>query len=243
MLLTGIATCTSVYTQRRRVVNPIKIHYVLQIAPLSWVSGSFVGSFVLPCFPFVVIWISAVMVWVVVTTRMPRPPAYFDATPTWWQSLTLGTTMLATIWMLISSLTIFPHSLSYFNEVAGGPLRGGQHLLHSNLDWGQDVWYVNSWLNDNPDHQPLYFATSIRFHRQLVVTDYFSPDLSPSAAELPDGFCIISPDVQHLFDGYNDPKIRREQITYIYAMSTPQSSNLKKSCPAVKPSITLKGRH
>ncbi len=39
MLLTEIATCTSVYTQRRRVVNPTKIRYGLHIAPLSWVSG------------------------------------------------------------------------------------------------------------------------------------------------------------------------------------------------------------
>lgn len=33
----------------------------------------------------------------------------------------------------------YPHSLSYFNEFAGGMARGGEKLLDSNLDWGQDL--------------------------------------------------------------------------------------------------------
>jgi hypothetical protein len=42
----------------------------------------------------------------------------------------------------ISSLAVFPHSLSYFNEVAGGPLRGAEHLLDANIDWGQDLLFT-----------------------------------------------------------------------------------------------------
>lgn len=42
-------------------------------------------------------------------------------------------------WLGASSLWIYPHSLSYFNEAVGGPLNGAAHLLGSNLDWGQDL--------------------------------------------------------------------------------------------------------
>ena len=35
-----------------------------------------------------------------------------------------------------SSLAIYPHSLSYFNELAGGPTKGHYHLIDSNIDWG-----------------------------------------------------------------------------------------------------------
>ncbi len=28
------------------------------------------------------------------------------------------------------------HSISYFNELAGGPENGSAHLLDSNIDWG-----------------------------------------------------------------------------------------------------------
>lgn len=45
-------------------------------------------------------------------------------------------------WFLVSSLWIYPHNLSYFNESIGGPLCGPQHLLGSNLDWGQDLRYL-----------------------------------------------------------------------------------------------------
>jgi hypothetical protein len=45
-------------------------------------------------------------------------------------------------WFVTSSLWIYPHSLSYFNESIGGPLNGPQHLLGSNVDWGQDLRYV-----------------------------------------------------------------------------------------------------
>lgn len=47
--------------------------------------------------------------------------------------------LMATI---VSTLSVYPHSLAYFNEAAGGPENGEKHLLHSNLDWGQDLYYV-----------------------------------------------------------------------------------------------------
>ena len=50
-----------------------------------------------------------------------------------------------------SSLWVYPHSLSYFNQLVGGPRRGGEHLLGSNIDWGQDLYYLKKWLDKRPE--------------------------------------------------------------------------------------------
>jgi hypothetical protein len=42
-------------------------------------------------------------------------------------------------WLAISTALIFPHHLSYFNELAGGPENADRFLVDSNLDWGQDL--------------------------------------------------------------------------------------------------------
>jgi hypothetical protein len=55
------------------------------------------------------------------------------------------------VWLLISSLATYPHHLGYFNELAGGPKNGVQHLSSSNIDWGQDLLYLADWLEDHPE--------------------------------------------------------------------------------------------
>lgn len=90
--------------------------------------------YVLPAFPFVLIWIGKVAC---AAQRKPR---------------TIGVLVVgAMIWSAASSLWIYPHSMSYFNEAVGGPRRGGEHLLDSNIDWGQDLLYLKRWLDDHPD--------------------------------------------------------------------------------------------
>ncbi len=46
-----------------------------------------------------------------------------------------------------SSVSVRPHYLSYFNEWAGGPKRGAEHLVDSNMDWGQDLLFLKDWLD------------------------------------------------------------------------------------------------
>jgi hypothetical protein len=46
----------------------------------------------------------------------------------------------------ISSLSVYPHELSYFNEISGGPSNGYKHLLGSNVDWGQDLLLIRTWM-------------------------------------------------------------------------------------------------
>jgi len=50
---------------------------------------------------------------------------------------------------------LFGHHLSYFNELAGGPRNGYEHLADSNLDWGQDLPALKRWLDANHVTEPV----------------------------------------------------------------------------------------
>jgi len=97
--------------------------------------------YVLPCLPFLYVWSAALSV--------KR-----------WGPFFLGKLAIACplIWMTASSFICFPHSLSYFNEFAGGPLGGPRHLLHSNIDWGQDLYYLRDWMKEHPEAGPMHLA-------------------------------------------------------------------------------------
>jgi len=51
----------------------------------------------------------------------------------------VGGFCLLMAWMIIEAIRIFPFQLSYFNQIAGGPMGGMNYLGDSNLDWGQDL--------------------------------------------------------------------------------------------------------
>ena len=51
------------------------------------------------------------------------------------------------LWQAQTSAAVHPYYLTYFNELAGGPERGHEHLLDSNLDWGQDLKELKSYLD------------------------------------------------------------------------------------------------
>ena len=46
--------------------------------------------------------------------------------------------------------------MSYFNELAGGPLGGHRYLLDANIDWGQDLIRLKTWIKAHPEAHPLY---------------------------------------------------------------------------------------
>ncbi|MCL2006050.1 MAG: glycosyltransferase family 39 protein [Planctomycetaceae bacterium] len=51
----------------------------------------------------------------------------------------------------VSSLWNYPHSLAYFNEMSGGTKNGHKQMLHSAIDWGQDLLYLKQWLANHPE--------------------------------------------------------------------------------------------
>ncbi|MFO7661959.1 MAG: glycosyltransferase family 39 protein [Chloroflexota bacterium] len=55
--------------------------------------------------------------------------------------------------LAIISLWRYPHYLSFFNLLAGGPDKGWRILVDSNIDWGQDLGNLKKWMNDNEVNQ------------------------------------------------------------------------------------------
>lgn len=52
------------------------------------------------------------------------------------------------LWQAISVISIYPHFLSYFNEVGGGANSGYIYTVNSNLDWGQDLKRLRDWVDE-----------------------------------------------------------------------------------------------
>lgn len=61
-------------------------------------------------------------------------------------------------WSITSLLVIYPHSIAYFNEFTGGPFGGPKHLLSSNIDWGQDLGYLQEFLDAEPPNSTVALA-------------------------------------------------------------------------------------
>ncbi|MCX5658210.1 MAG: hypothetical protein NTW19_00630 [Planctomycetota bacterium] len=54
---------------------------------------------------------------------------------------------LALAGFALESLLIYPHHLSYFSPLVGGPRQGYRHLVDSSLDWGQDLPALQKWID------------------------------------------------------------------------------------------------
>jgi len=53
------------------------------------------------------------------------------------------------LWYAGGTLRQHPHHLAYFNGIAGGPANGWRVLVDSNLDWGQDLKRLATWMREN----------------------------------------------------------------------------------------------
>lgn len=60
--------------------------------------------------------------------------------------------------LLAESVRIYPHYLSFFNTLAGGPGRGPEYLVDSNIDWGQDVKKLRKYLDSIGWKEPVCFC-------------------------------------------------------------------------------------
>jgi Dolichyl-phosphate-mannose-protein mannosyltransferase len=79
-----------------------------------------------------------------------------------------ATTVISAAWVVSSSASTYPHSLSYFNELVGEPRSGCKYLLESNIAWGQDLLYLKTWTQDNPTSRPVFVAMMSRISPDAV---------------------------------------------------------------------------
>jgi hypothetical protein len=92
---------------------------------------------------------------------------------------------LALTWSVGSSLWYYPHSLSYFNELVGGPMGGHAHLLDSNVAWGQDLYFLKHWYDDHPDARPFHLAFYGLMDPRIAGIEFTLPPVGP-ASETPE---------------------------------------------------------
>jgi len=60
---------------------------------------------------------------------------------------------LMLIWMGGASIGVWPHYLSYYNELAGGTHNGWYYATDSNYDWGQDLKRLRDFAVQNPNEK------------------------------------------------------------------------------------------
>jgi 4-amino-4-deoxy-L-arabinose transferase-like glycosyltransferase len=131
--------------------------------------------YVLPSLPFVFIWVSKLA-----SRSADRRLVY------------VSLTCLAQA--VLSSLLVFPHSLSYFSELAGGPKHGHLHLGNSNADWGQDLLYLKQWLEAHPSNAPVHLAYDMPLiDPRLAGIEYKRVPPGPSSGGLTDDPSLLGP--------------------------------------------------
>jgi hypothetical protein len=149
--------------------------------------------YVLPIFPFFFIWIGRIVP-ALIEKPSPQPSSKRRT-----RNVVAGLAAAALTWSIASSLWVYPHSLSYFNELVGGPTGGPKHLIHSNVDWGQDLLFLKKWLDKHPEATPLKLAYFGYFDPIYAGIEYSVPEVppikegeKPEDAEIPPGWYAIS---------------------------------------------------
>lgn len=161
-------TCTFFLRQTNASWRDEMVVLLPGVVILVFVSGqsgfSIHSRYIIPALPFFFIWIGKV------GKAISRERPAFSAT--------VATFLF---WSVCSSLWVYPHSISYFNGLSAilptihdaeypeppitpkkfcermkglldaGPLNGPRHLLDSNIDWGQDLFYLERWCQNHPD--------------------------------------------------------------------------------------------
>ncbi len=109
----------------------------------------------------------------------------FACRPTLWRNAAAAGICLL---LAAETVSVHPHYLAFFNRLSGGPERGADYLLDSNLDWGQDLRRLKDYLdaNGSPEVCLSYFGRAdadyygIR-HREI-----------PPRADAADTDCVIA---------------------------------------------------
>lgn len=94
---------------------------------------------------------------------------------------------VGTLATTIGSLGVYPHSLSYFNELVGGPRNGHHYLLGSNISWCQDLLILREWMDEHPEASPIGLASSGWTHPHLAGIGFSLPPVGPKGPDRNDG--------------------------------------------------------
>ncbi|MGH7197613.1 MAG: hypothetical protein ACREH5_02585, partial [Candidatus Omnitrophota bacterium] len=135
--------------------------------------------------------------------------------------------VLLGVWFFWSSMSSYPHYLSFFNELAGGAENGHRVLIDSNLDWGQDLKGLKRWMESQgvKKIQFLYFG--------LAYPEYYGIDAAyppgswvrydppaTQSAEVPN-YIVISADLLYGTDIYVLEPEKQKEFVRKFRTKTP----------------------
>lgn len=135
-------------TEFRNLISLLSPAIVIFLVVSSKTGINHHSRYVLPCVPFVFVWLG--QLGVLFSSQWPE--AIGNRRPYSVAAIVL------LLWSVGSSLASYPHGLSYFNELAGGPKCGPKHLIHSNIDWGQDLYHLRTAIQRDALPRPVYLA-------------------------------------------------------------------------------------
>jgi len=122
---------------------------------------------ILPIYPFLLV-ITAAGVQTLVQTRLGRVVL---AAPVAMYALALA--------------SVYPHTLTFFNVLVGGPRHGSEYLADSNIDWGQDLKLLKSWMTRR-DIQRVHLAYFGSADPEYYGIDYAGLPAATPGFRLPD---------------------------------------------------------
>ncbi len=162
------------------------------LAAFSWFSEVNVGlRYVLPIFPFVML-------------ICGRLAVFWNKE----KSIQYLLMVLLVGWYVYEALAVHPHYLAYFNQFVGGPQSGYRYLVDSNLDWGQDLKGLKSYMDRNGIEtiRLSYFGTADPSQYDIpyeALPSFVIPDPPTQCQELRKGD-ILAISVTNLYPLYVD---------------------------------------
>jgi len=144
-------------------------------------------------------------------------------------------------WHVGESLAARPNYLAYFNQIAGGPNCGYQHLVDSSLDWGQDLPALKTWINDHRaviDQKPVYLAyfgtadpRAYEINAEMILPDN---KLSQAPSNLAAGiYCISVTTLQSVYARDLGPWCRAYEQAYRGALAETRRAGNRENSTAV----------
>ena len=111
-------------------------------------------------------------------------------------------------WVVGSSMSFYPYSMSYFNELAGKPINYPKYLLGSNIDWGQDAYALKAWVEKHPEASPP--------DKKALYISYSSPISLEKLGIKTEGTVPMEPTAGWMLVGVNELFTKEKKLDWLF---------------------------
>ncbi len=132
-----------------------------------------------------------------------------------WKKIAASLVLVLLGFYIISSLLVWPHHLTYFNEIAKGPENGYKYVVDSNYDWGQDLKRLKKWVDEN-EIEKIYLSYFGGGNPEYYLKEKYAPWWGDrNKKELPKG-SYLAVSATLLQGGKGNPAPGFDQLTGYY---------------------------